>query len=86
MTIELPDGRRYAEAHHIRPLGSPHNGPDVAGNILCLCPNHHAELDYGVRPLELNDLRKTNAHAIDEAYVYYHNDSIRRPLLLKARV
>ena len=37
----------YAEAAHIRPLGSPHHGSDTADNILCLCPNHHVLLDYG---------------------------------------
>jgi hypothetical protein len=28
----------YAEICHIKPLGRPHNGPDVPENILCLCP------------------------------------------------
>ncbi len=37
----------YAEAAHIRPLGSPHHGPDIADNLLCLCPNHHVLLDLG---------------------------------------
>lgn len=35
----------YAEAAHIMPLGSPHNGPDDQDNILCLCPNHHVLFD-----------------------------------------
>ena len=42
-----PGGDPYAEAHHIRPLGNPHDGPDEPGNILVLCPNHHADFDYG---------------------------------------
>jgi putative restriction endonuclease len=37
----------YAEAAHIRPLGSPHDGPDSIDNLLCLCPNHHVLFDYG---------------------------------------
>lgn len=37
----------YIEAAHIRPLGTPHDGPDSADNILCLCPNHHVLFDYG---------------------------------------
>ena len=37
----------YAEAAHVRPLGSPHNGPDTPDNILCLCPNHHVLFDHG---------------------------------------
>ena len=44
--LEGPGGP-YAEAAHIRPLGSPHNGPDVMGNIICLCPNHHVLFDIG---------------------------------------
>jgi hypothetical protein len=37
----------YAESHHIRPLGSPHFGPDQEGNILVACPNHHVMFDRG---------------------------------------
>lgn len=40
-------GGPYAEAAHIKPLGQPHNGPDVPENVLCLCPNHHVLFDYG---------------------------------------
>ena len=71
--INLPDGSQYAEAHHIRPLGEPHNGPDVDGNILCLCPNHHVEMDYGIRQLVIADIRTVKGHAIDPAHVDYHN-------------
>ena len=39
--------RRYAEGAHVRPLGRPHLGADVIDNILCLCPNHHTQLDIG---------------------------------------
>jgi hypothetical protein len=71
--ILLPDGSRYAEAHHIRPLGEPHNGPDVLGNIICVCPNHHAELDYFVIRLDLPSLHHVNGHEIDAGFVDYHN-------------
>ena len=37
----------YAEAAHIRALGTPHNGNDLLNNILCLCPNHHKLFDMG---------------------------------------
>jgi putative restriction endonuclease len=37
----------YAEAAHIRPLGTPHDGPDTEDNLLCLCPNHHVLFDHG---------------------------------------
>ena len=44
VVLDTPLGP-YAEAAHIKPLGSPHRGPDVLGNVLCLCPNHHAQFD-----------------------------------------
>ncbi len=46
-TIELALGCRYAEVHHIRPLGGDHNGMDVHENMLVLCPNHHVIFDLG---------------------------------------
>lgn len=56
---------RYAEGHHIRPLGAPHDGPDVPGNILVLCPDHHADFDYGVIDIDINSLRIRHAHDDD---------------------
>lgn len=41
------DGRLYAEGAHVRPLGRPHLGHDIKTNLLCLCPNHHTQLDIG---------------------------------------
>jgi hypothetical protein len=75
-TMTLPDGSYYAEAHHIRPLGKPHNGPDAMDNILCLCPNHHAEMDYGVRKLESKDLAAVTGHSVNADHVGYHNGNI----------
>lgn len=77
-SILLADGTRYAEAHHIQPLGEPHNGPDNIRNIVCVCPNHHAELDYGARPLAATDLRTTAGHAVADIYVNYHNKYVRK--------
>ncbi|MEY9108085.1 hypothetical protein ABH999_004281 [Bradyrhizobium yuanmingense] len=74
--IELSDGSKYAEAHHIRPLGAEHGGPDIAENILCVCPNHHVELDYGVRPLVKGALRIVPGHRLNDAYIRYHNEII----------
>jgi hypothetical protein len=53
------DGRGrgfYCEAHHIRPLGIPHNGADSSDNILIVCPNHHKTLDYGAMMIDLSRL------------------------------
>jgi hypothetical protein len=70
----------YAEAAHIRPLGRPHNGPDVAENVLCLCPNHHVLFDLGAFAVEddfsligLPGKRRTiAAHKLSVEYLQYH--------------
>ena len=78
MNIELSNGNRYSEAHHIKPLGSPHNGPDTAENIVVLCPNHHVMLDYGVIPLEKDALNVVAGHSVSEEYIVYHNTVIMK--------
>ena len=40
-------GRFYSEGAHVRPIGNPHLGADSLNNLLCLCPNHHTQLDVG---------------------------------------
>jgi hypothetical protein len=74
--ITMPDGTRYAEAHHIQPLGGEHNGPDIRENIICVCPNHHVELDYGIREIRVEDLLSVPAHEIAKRYIDYHNEKI----------
>jgi len=46
ITVRTPAGT-CSEASHIQALGRPHNGPDVVGNVLCLCPNCHVAFDSG---------------------------------------
>jgi len=70
----------YAEASHIQPLGTPHNGPDVPENMLCLCPNHHVLFDYGafciMEDLTLRGLpgklTVVAGHKIDPSFLRYH--------------
>ena len=76
MTIELPNGDRYAEVHHIQPLGTPHNGPDILENMLVLCPNHHAMCDLGAIHLSLKELRVSKNHSISRQRFEYHNVKI----------
>lgn len=76
-TILLANGEPYAEAHHIHPLGTPHNGPDIEGNIICVCPNHHVELDYFARPLDPASLRTVPGHQISQTYIDFHNSHCR---------
>lgn len=79
--LDTPSGP-YAESAHIRPLGAPHNGPDVLENILCLCPNHHVLFDYGA--FSIGDdmsligtegvLRTSRDHQINQEYLRYHRE------------
>lgn len=75
-TIVLNGNRRYAEAHHIKPLGAPHFGPDIAANVLCVCPNHHTQLDYGAIELDIKRLRSIPGHSVGKDFVEYHNKVI----------
>lgn len=43
--FELPDGRRYLEAHHVISLAD--EGPDRVHNVIALCAHHHREAHYG---------------------------------------
>jgi putative restriction endonuclease len=80
--IELPSGGRYAEGAHIKPLGTPHNGPDNIQNILCLCPNHHLMFDryaLSINPDNLTlegvvqgTLNVNDQHDLNRVYVRYH--------------
>jgi len=69
--ILLGKNNPYAEAHHIKPLGSPHDGPDHLGNIVCVCPNCHVKLDYG--SIEID--QKIFANVLPE-FIHYHNEFI----------
>lgn len=83
-TIPLPGGARYAEAHHLRPLGAPHAGPDVGPNVIVVCPNHHAMLDFGAMPLRLSQVRTKPGHSISSEFINYHNMTIASAACLTA--
>jgi predicted restriction endonuclease len=94
LPVVLFEGVSYAEAHHLRPLGYPHFGPDIPGNILVVCPNHHVMFDRGVVTV-VPDTKKvlhvvpgafrSNAHLrvqpwhnLDTKYLAYHHERIFR--------
>ena len=90
-SFRLPSGSRYAETHHVIPLGSGHRGIDNQSNMLVVCPNHHAMMDYGViavhpdtmivlstevrGPIYNFPLRLLR-HPIDREFLQYHLDNI----------
>jgi predicted restriction endonuclease len=89
--IKLP-GQEYSEAHHLKPLGRPHSGPDVPGNVIVVCPDHHAEFDFGaiaVEPVTLKIMHIVSdnpvvgqrldlhpSHTLDAKYLLYHLETI----------
>lgn len=79
-SIQLNNGQAYAEAHHIIPLGAPHRGPDVPSNIIVVCPNHHAMLDFGAIVLNSADIQAVDGHTISDKSLEYHNLIIRQGL------
>jgi predicted restriction endonuclease len=76
--LGLADGSGYSEGHHLRPLGKPHNGPDVAANVVVLCPNCHALCDLGAIRLTLAAVSRIPEHIVGAEFISYHNDRIFR--------
>ncbi|WP_329276365.1 YDG/SRA domain-containing protein [Streptomyces sp. NBC_01451] len=85
-----PDGQSHSQGAHIRPLGNPHNGPDVEPNILCVCPNCHVRLDIGAVVVDedwsiivraemfgetlLSKLKTKGRHRVHPDYIRYHRE------------
>jgi putative restriction endonuclease len=74
-------GGAYAEGAYIRPLGRPHNGPDTADNILCLCPNCHVLFEGWAFTIEDDgtllgaldgSLNEVEAHNVSRKHLSYH--------------
>lgn len=67
--ILLPSTKYYAEAHHLKPLGGTHEGPDHFHNLIVLCPSHHSEFDYGC--IAINPKTKLIEH-INHSNIYHN--------------
>ena len=87
LRIEPEPDKYYVEAHHVRPLGGDHHGLDTHGNMLVLCPNHHAMFDFGIPHFIDADhimIRETThpmtcKHTLADDVIAYHNEHIHRP-------
>lgn len=83
VVLETPVGR-YSEGCHIKPVGSPHDGPDTVSNLLCLSPNMHVLFDKGA--IAIGDdfqligiegqLSVDANHELDIQYIRYHREHI----------
>jgi putative restriction endonuclease len=87
--LQTPKGA-IAIGAHIKGLGSPHHGPDVLENMLCLCPNHHEQFDkfgYYIDPetfevkqlkgFEGKKIKIVTKHEIDKSFLIYHMQNFR---------
>lgn len=88
LTVGIGPEQLYAEAAHIRPLGTPHDGPDVVANMLVLCPNHHLQFDRGVLRLELRDnvyhlVSKVHGDDLNGRQVELREDHVLEPEFVK---
>lgn len=90
-TFTLSKRRRYAESHHIRPLGRPHTGIDKETNMLILCANHHAMMDLGALAIDPDGMTIVSVdraipenqrplqlmrHPIEQQFLEYHLQTI----------
>lgn len=83
--LETPSGP-YAEACHIKPVGQPHNGPDVVGNVLCLSPNMHVLFDLGAIGIaddftilgRAGKLTMSPGHEVSLDAIRYHREHVFR--------
>jgi hypothetical protein len=71
--LELSPGTFYSEAHHLKSLGKPHNGPDIKSNIVCVCPNCHVKLDYHAVRILPGQLKLKPGHAVSQKFIDHHN-------------
>jgi putative restriction endonuclease len=82
--LEKPNGA-IAVGAHIRGLGRPHDGPDDKSNLICLCPNHHAQFDafafyvdaatleiIGLNDFTGKQLTVSKKHKINSDFFSYH--------------
>jgi hypothetical protein len=61
-------GASYSESHHIQYLRD--GGPDISGNVVVLCPNHH------------RIIHATNAEFDRSSFEYKYPNGLREPLIL----
>jgi predicted restriction endonuclease len=73
--LEVSPAVFYCEVHHIKPLGTPHNGNDEEFNMLCVCPNHHVLLDRAGIIIDENKLL-LKRHQLKANCVSHHNKRV----------
>jgi hypothetical protein len=73
LRLELSPGVFYSEAHHLKPLGKPHHGPDKKANVVCVCPNCHVKLDFHAIRIQAAQLKPKADHTVNQKFIDHHN-------------
>jgi hypothetical protein len=76
----------YSEGAHIKPVGEPHNGPDVKSNMLLLCPEHHLQFDRGVLSMIKNDSAFKIISKVPGDYLHGKQVEVRHPHTLSGEM
>lgn len=84
-------GEGFSHAHHLMPLGKPHDGPDVPKNVIIVCPNHHEDFEHGMLTIDPQTLEIDHEyeegisgetidtkgdHDVGAQYLAYHNQVV----------
>lgn len=85
------ESRGIAVGAHIKGLGNPHDGPDTLSNMLCLCPNHHAQFDkfsFYIEPSSLKvigldgyeniQIKISRDHKLNIKFLEYHKNEFQK--------
>ena len=71
-TFEYEKNRYYSEVHHYNPLEE--KGEDSMDNMIVVCSNHHAKLDYKVIAIGLDGVSIINKDGKQIGSIYFKKD------------
>jgi predicted restriction endonuclease len=90
VVLQTPAGQRFTQTFYLKGLARPHQGPDDATNILCVCPTHRIQLELGSITIDddfkvideisgtpCGQLNTASKHKISLEYVRYHRELYR---------
>jgi len=75
--VKIKKNNYYSEVHHVIPLGHQHNGRDNLDNMICICPNHHVQLDFFSFKIDINSFYLLK-HKISKKSISYHNNKFNK--------
>jgi hypothetical protein len=71
-TFEYDKGKFYSEVHHYNPLEE--DGPDDISNMIVVCSNHHAEFDYKMMAIDIDERSLINKKGNKVGEITFHKN------------